>query len=181
MTLIANPALGGLSRILAFRDADLGLDTDDHSLYLSGKGDGGAASDDTGAQDGEDADSGLKGRRVLVVEDEAMLALDMEFGLGDAGADVIGPALTLQNAIDLIEQQASNIAAAVLDVDLGGVEVFPAADRLHALGVPIVFQTGHADPAVLQERYGDAPVLMKPTTMERLIETLARTLHTRKH
>lgn len=101
---------------------------------------------------------GLSGRRILVVEDEALLALYLEDMLADLGADVVGPSCTLAAGLALAEAEA--LDAAVLDVNLGGARSFPVADRLRARGVPYVFATGYA-----REVTGDdhgAPVVAKP-------------------
>jgi CheY-like chemotaxis protein len=76
----------------------------------------------------------LEGRRVLVVEDEAVEALMLEDLLAQAGCVVIGPAGTTDSALTLIEQEA--IDCAVLDVKLLDGQVFPVADTLVARGVP---------------------------------------------
>ena len=62
----------------------------------------------------------------------------------------------------------------MLDVDLGGVDVFPAAEELRRRGIPFLFHTAHADRAELQAQFGDVPVCRKPVSMTELIEVLAR-------
>ena len=69
----------------------------------------------------------LKGRRVLIVEDAVLLALELETGLSDAGAHVIGPAYELEEAMALLDQP---IDAAVLDANLNGQSVMPVAQAL---------------------------------------------------
>jgi DNA-binding response OmpR family regulator len=78
--------------------------------------------------DGRDAAASLAGLRILVVEDEALLALDLEEGLLAAGCEVVGPAGTLSQGIRL----AGNgpIDAAILDVNLAGEPVFPLARQI---------------------------------------------------
>ncbi|XYD12106.1 response regulator (plasmid) [Methylobacterium sp. NMS12] len=86
----------------------------------------------------------LVGRRVLVVEDEYLIAMEVKRWLLAAGADVVGPVPSVVQALDLIEDQGT-LDAAVLDVNLGGGDmVFPVADALRALGVPYLFATGEA-------------------------------------
>jgi CheY-like chemotaxis protein len=84
--------------------------------------------------------SNLQGLRILVVEDEALVSMLVEEELLDAGALVIGPACSLDEALRLIETAVADggLSAAVLDINLAGVAVWPAADRLAALGVPFV-------------------------------------------
>ena len=83
----------------------------------------------------------LADRRVLVLEDEYLIAMDLKGWLQDAGASVVGPAPKVKTALELIERDAPD--AAVLDVNLGeGSTAYPVADRLSALGVPFLFATG---------------------------------------
>src|SRR3954462_4442603 len=79
---------------------------------------------------------GLRGRRILIVEDQAVIAIWLEQEITAAGATVIGPASTLDHALKLIEraQRTGGLSAAVLDIRLFAKSVLPAADRLAALG-----------------------------------------------
>ncbi|HSZ53876.1 MAG TPA: response regulator [Caulobacteraceae bacterium] len=117
---------------------------------------------------------GLKGRRVLVVEDEMMIAMLVEDMLADLGCSVVGPAHGLQAAMVLAEE-AADLDAALLDVNLAGQPVFAVADVLRARNVPIVFCTGYGD-AGLREADRGAPVLQKPYRSRDLAETLATAL-----
>lgn len=101
----------------------------------------------------------FKGKRVLVVEDEAMLAMDLCFTLRDLGVAIAGPCLSVRDAID--HASASTITAAILDVDLHGQPVFPVADLLSRRGVPFLFHTGRSDLRSLIGRY-HAPICEKP-------------------
>ena len=89
----------------------------------------------------------LQGQRVLVVEDETLVAMLVANGLSDAGAEVVGPAFSVNKALGLIERAASDggLSAAVLDINLGGAAVSPVADCLAALGVPFVYATGYGE------------------------------------
>ena len=137
-------------------------------LHLSpfGTPDGG-----TEALPQQDVDARLAGRRVLLVEDEVIVALELAMELEDRGAEVIGPAHDLASAVDLAG--ADGIDAAILDVDLRGEEVYPVAERLMAAGVPFVFHTGHGDRAELRERFDGALVCTKPTLSEELVAVVA--------
>ena len=115
----------------------------------------------------------LFGRHVLVVEDEPLLALDMAAGLGAAGAAVVGPARSLAEAVRLLT--VALIDAAVLDVDLGGVEVFPLADELMAAGVPFVFTTGRGE-VDLPGRFTRAAHFAKPVDVARVSEAVCRAI-----
>ena len=101
----------------------------------------------------------LDGLRVLVVEDEMMVAMLIEDMLGDLGCTVIGPASRLDEAIELTNK--SEFDCAVLDVNLGGQPIFPLADILRSKGKPFAFATGYGD-AGLREVDRGSPVLQKP-------------------
>ncbi len=96
----------------------------------------------------------LRGARILVVEDDAILALDMAELLARAGAEIIGPALTLADALALAE--TANLTSAVLDVKLRDDLVFPAAQALKERGITIIFYTSHGD---VQVWGGTGPML----------------------
>jgi DNA-binding response OmpR family regulator len=83
----------------------------------------------------------LDGKRVLVLEDEAFVALDLKQLLSDAGAAVVGPTSTLLEAQAAVRQQP--IDAAVLDVNLNGEFSYTFADTLSARGVPLMLLTGY--------------------------------------
>ena len=118
----------------------------------------------------------LLGKRVLVVEDESMLAMDLGFALEDEGAEVAGPSGTVSEALTLLDAELADIDAAILDVDLHGLDVFPVARRLQEAGVPFLFHTGHATSAELGAVFPDAPVCTKPTLPERLAEEVSHLL-----
>ncbi len=85
----------------------------------------------------------LSGARVLVVEDEAFIAFELQATLTDAGAQVIGPSLTLAEAFALASRE--NLSAAVLDVRLGRDTIGPVARQLAARGIPFLFYTGQVE------------------------------------
>ena len=102
----------------------------------------------------------LRGRRVLVVEDEMMIAMLVEDMLSDLGCDVVGPAHGLESALKLASEEL-NLDAALLDVNLAGQPVFAVADALRAKGVPAIFSTGYGE-AGLRDVDAGAQVLQKP-------------------
>lgn len=117
----------------------------------------------------------LAGWRVLVVEDEALIALDVELALEDAGARVLGPARDERRALALIEGATAEggMDAAVLDVDLGDHSCEGIAARLRAEGVPFVLHTGDwRAEGELVEALG-APVVAKPSSMEAIVRAVA--------
>ncbi|SHJ18087.1 CheY chemotaxis protein or a CheY-like REC (receiver) domain [Roseomonas rosea] len=85
----------------------------------------------------------LVGRRILIVEDEYLIAEAMEEWLSGAGAKVVGPVPSVEQAFELIEEPEKVLDGAVLDVNLGrGETAYPVADRLNERGVPYLFATG---------------------------------------
>jgi CheY-like chemotaxis protein len=121
-----------------------------------------------------DAAADLKGRRILVVEDEMMIAMLVEDMLADLGCDVVGPAHALDVALALARDEAG-LDAALLDVNLGGQPVFAVADALKAKGVPAIFSTGYGD-AGLREADRGALVLQKPFRAGDLARALTEAL-----
>jgi len=102
----------------------------------------------------------LVGRRILVVEDEMMIAMLVEDMLSELGCSVVGPAHALDTALSLAQSE-DGLDAALLDVNLGGQPVFAVADALRAKGVPAIFSTGYGD-AGLRDVDRGSPVLQKP-------------------
>lgn len=112
----------------------------------------------------------LRGRRLLIVEDEYILAMDLSNSLEDQGAEVIGPAGAVEGALALLGS-TDRLDGAVLDINLGGTMVYPVVDALRERGVPCVFVTGYSR-WVGPEAYADIPRLEKPVELR----TLARAL-----
>jgi len=118
----------------------------------------------------------LKGLRILLVEDEAMIAMLVEDMLIDGGAEVVGPAGGVKAALAAISEN-DVIHGALLDVNLGGEQSFDVADALAARNIPFVFVTGYGGAGV-RDRYPDAPTLQKPfvtSDLERALGALAAT------
>jgi DNA-binding response OmpR family regulator len=109
-------------------------------------------------------------RSVLVVEDEALIALDLEAMLEDAGWQVLGPAGTLARARDLIAAAEPDIAC--LDLNLGRETSHDLAREFLARGVPVVFLSGR-DARALPEDLRTVPMLGKPVDGALLLRTLA--------
>jgi len=121
------------------------------------------------------SDRTIRGCRVLVVEDEFMLADEIQMELEDAGALVLGPVGALSRAIALIEEE-QQIHGAVLDANLGGEMVFPVADLLMERGVPIVFTTGY-DASIIPSRFSAMARCEKPVNLRKIIQALEQALH----
>lgn len=103
----------------------------------------------------------LRGRRVLVVEDEFLVALLLEDQLERLGCRIGPTAATLAEAMDAVAAESFDIA--VLDVNLSGEKSFPVAAVLKARGTPFLFATGFGE-AGIDPAFADAPVLQKPYT-----------------
>ena len=114
----------------------------------------------------------LTGKRILVVEDEAIIAEMVSDMLLDLGACVVGPAYSMGKAVELAE--AGGIDAAVLDVNIRFERVDCVAAILRERTVPIVFATGNGD--MIADLARDAPVLEKPYPQEKLAAALGRVL-----
>ncbi len=116
------------------------------------------------------------GGRILVVEDNALLAIELAQALEGAGFDVAGPALTVAQSMAQIEK--SGCDAAVLDISLRGETSEPVARELRARGIPFITMTGYArtqQPAAFE----GAPTFTKPVAMEQVIGELQRCLRAR--
>ena len=122
---------------------------------------------------GRRADERLLGRRILIVEDEALLALELQLAFEDEGAEVLGPALSLMTALETVAH-AREIDFAVLDVDIAGEEVYPIAEILLQRGVPFLFHTGHGSRSQLTQMFPGTITLVKPTLPETLIGHILR-------
>jgi PAS domain S-box-containing protein len=107
---------------------------------------------------------------VLIVEDEALVGLELKQNLTRAGWDVIGPASSLQQAYSTL---ASNqpIDAAILDINIDNEPVYPFAEKLQTQGLPFMFCTGYAI-TNHSSRFNDCPVVVKPTLFSELLNTL---------
>ena len=108
--------------------------------------------------------------RVLLVEDEAMVAMLLEDALSDLGHQVVGPVAKLDKAVAMARQESFDIG--ILDVNFAGQEVYPVAEILAARGIPFVFVTGYGESA-LRPPYTGRPVLPKPFRIDQISTILA--------
>jgi DNA-binding NtrC family response regulator len=115
------------------------------------------------------------GRNILVVEDELLVAWDIEATLTAAGLNVMGPVSSVQSALDLIRSAKPD--AAILDLNLRGELVTPVAQELRKLGVPFVLSTAynHLRPAG-DEVFAEVENIGKPLATSRLLEVLGEML-----
>ncbi|WP_218373022.1 response regulator [Ensifer sp. ENS12] len=112
----------------------------------------------------------LTGRRILVVEDEMLVAMSIEDTLVDAGGEVIGPAPTVGRALGLLREE-TKIDAVVLDMNLQGHSGLPVADACDERSIPFLILSGYGDTA-LNGTHHAAPILSKPFASAVLVETL---------
>ena len=113
----------------------------------------------------------LRGRRLLLVEDEYMIAADLAQTLESFGVEVVGPAGSVEDALRLIDA-GERIDAAVLDINLRGERVYPVAEALGEKAVPFVFATGY-DAWAIPPAYAEAPRCEKPVDVAVLARLLA--------
>lgn len=111
--------------------------------------------------------------RILIVEDEPLIAFEMEQTLTDAGFEIAGVAARVEEALALIESGA--LDAAVLDANLNRVSAAPIAIALTARGVPFVVTTGYT-PEQLPDGFAAGAVIEKPCLPEQVIEALKAAL-----
>ena len=117
--------------------------------------------------------SALKGRRVLVVEDESLVAMLLETMLEDLGCIPVGPASSVDEGLRLAQEDG--VDAALLDVNVAGTQVFPVAEALEARGVPLVFSTGYGEGG-LPEHWRGRPTVQKPFTEAVIRDALMKAL-----
>jgi DNA-binding NtrC family response regulator len=113
----------------------------------------------------------LDGIRVLVVEDEFLVALDLEAMIRDLGGTVVGPVAHLDAARTAMLQEKINCA--ILDVRLDGHTSLPLADELIASGFPVILASGYGSDQ-LPSRFADTPKLRKPFSVHELARVLER-------
>jgi PAS domain S-box-containing protein len=115
------------------------------------------------------------GNRLLLAEDEALVAIDIKDMLVELGFEVIGPYSNVAQALAVVTTY--DIDAAILDVNLGGELIFPVAERLIAKGVPFTFMTGYGAEAI-DERFAHCRVLQKPVQRQMLRNTFVTSSRT---
>ncbi len=132
--------------------------------------------DGEGAGEGlESSPNTLRHARILLVEDDFIVAFDMQTMLEEQGAEVIGPAASVAQARALLNGANPNIA--VLDVNLNGELVFPLTEDLQQRGIPFVFATAYADDERLYPAHAkQAPRLAKPVLPNVLVRQIVKLL-----
>lgn len=114
------------------------------------------------------------GRRVLIVEDESLVAMLLETILEDMGCVPVGPAATVDEGLQLVGG-GDPLDAALLDVNVAGRQVFPIAEALKTAGVPFVFSTGYGEGGLPDEWRGQS-TLQKPFTEAAVRDALMKAM-----
>jgi len=120
----------------------------------------------------------LANRRILVVEDEMLVSLLIEEVLTDSGCIIVGPYDRVPRALEAA--RTLDLDAAVLDVNLAGMKVYPVAEMLSDRGIPFLLLSGYGPGAVPAE-HPSWPVCSKPFKNEELIAMLAQQIAARHH
>lgn len=106
----------------------------------------------------------------MIVEDEAVVAMDLIDLVEDADAQAIGPFTTVTDSLAALRNELPTVA--LLDIRLKDGDSYPIAETLSAANVPIVFMSGHAESSVLAKRFPNAPFLVKPASQEAVLKAL---------
>jgi CheY-like chemotaxis protein len=116
---------------------------------------------------------------VLLVEDQMIVAMQIEDMLRAGGCEVVGPVGTLQEALALVHEKELDLA--VLDITIDGEPIYPVAEALQARGIPFVFATGYGE-STLPEKWRNRPRLGKPfrhEQLERILTNITGRSHAR--
>jgi two-component SAPR family response regulator len=113
----------------------------------------------------------ISGQRIMIVEDEALVAMILEDQLQEIGLSIVATCASIPEAMMAIDRNAPD--AAILDVNLGGQLVYPVADRLMDLHIPFVFVTGYGRESI-DRRYDSIHVLEKPVERQALEAVFAK-------
>ena len=112
---------------------------------------------------------------VLVAEDEAIIAFELEAFLTEAGAIVVGPSYSLDDAMDRAEE--NGLSAAVLDIRLGEDTIAPVARLLTERGIPFLFYSGQIDTDPILAEWPHSMLVSKPASPRVVVHALAELLH----
>ena len=112
----------------------------------------------------------LPGKRVLIVEDNPIIAYDISDLIEDTGAEPVGPALDLASGMRLVTE--NHLDAALLDIDLGGEYVWPIAEALDRHAVPYAFVSAQCSADLMPESFRSRPCIYKPAKPSDIIDAL---------
>ncbi|MBM1175086.1 response regulator [Microvirga arabica] len=113
-------------------------------------------------------------RRILVVEDEAMISMLLEDMVLDCGAEIVGPVAKFADALELAHKAEFEVA--VLDLNLNGTLSYPIAEVIRERGIPVIFATGYGADGLL-DRFSDCPTLQKPFSQQDFAEAVVAACH----
>jgi DNA-binding response OmpR family regulator len=113
----------------------------------------------------------LRGCRVLIVEDEYLLASELEEVLKASRAEVVGPIHDLDTALDQVAGGGFDVA--VIDINLHGQQAYQVAEELQGVGVPFLFATGYGED-VIPARFRDVVRFEKPYNMNKLLKHVGK-------
>ena len=116
----------------------------------------------------------LEGSRIMVVEDEVLIAMEIQATLEDGGAEVLGPYHTLASALDCADHE--HFSAAVLDMRIGRDSITPVARRLMARGIPFLFYSGQPLSDPVRAEWPNSLTISKPASANTLIQAVASLL-----
>jgi CheY-like chemotaxis protein len=111
----------------------------------------------------------FRGLRLLVAEDEVLIALALEDILSGFSCEVLGPVSTVDEALPLAELE--ELDGAILDLNLRGTLIYPVADVLLRRNIPMIFCTGYSESGVIPGQFAHVPHVSKPYD-ERMLETV---------
>lgn len=114
---------------------------------------------------------GLRGRRVMVLEDDVLIAMDMEDFLLAEGCQVVGPISNVEAALETVE--TGELDGAVVDLNLRGELSVPVIEALKSRGLPVIVCSGYAELTGVQDMLKDVPMVPKPCDFQALSRLLA--------
>jgi DNA-binding response OmpR family regulator len=109
--------------------------------------------------------------RILIVEDEMLVAMLIEDAVADLGHEIVGPAMRLETA--MVAASDEQVDFAILDINLAGKQSFPVADKLRERGIPFLFASGYGK-AGLIDPYLNAAILQKPFSIAQIAGALGK-------
>jgi CheY-like chemotaxis protein len=119
----------------------------------------------------------LAGKRILIVEDEMLVATNLEETLTDLGAVVVGPAMRVEEAMELATNEDFDVA--ILDVNLNGTRSYAVAELLQQRNLPFIFATGYGH-VLGAESFRGVPTLAKPYRTQELCDALVAAMTGRR-
>lgn len=122
--------------------------------------------------------SSLAGLRILIVEDDALVALNLQEFVESLGCTVVGPAGRLGEALRTLERE--EIDGAMLDINLHGELVYPLAERLAERKIPMLFCSGYAFTSIVPERFAHYRQVAKPCVEHTLRTAMMETFTARR-